>query len=271
MHGALGKAAHPQQALLEDVHIFFEVAFHQSLSLNTPLRQETEDFPASPGNRQASPNSPEASGDVGLRPRIARRGEQLRRRAELDKLADQQKGGEIADARCLLHVVRHGNDGAKLLQLHEKLFDFCGADGIERRARLVEKQHLRVDGKSARDTQALLLPAGKLVGGLVKVVLDFLPKGRPAQAFFYGVSDRHLRAVNSQSVGHIVKNRLGKRVGSLEDHADAAAKRSHVLAKNTLAIQNDLALKAGAANRFVHAVESAKKRGLPATGGTDES
>jgi hypothetical protein len=49
MHGALGKAAHPQQALLEDVHVFFEVAFHQSLSFNNPLRQKTEErFLASP-------------------------------------------------------------------------------------------------------------------------------------------------------------------------------------------------------------------------------
>src|SRR2546429_2105678 len=67
-----------------------------------------------------------------------------------------------------------------------------------------------------------------------KVVLDFLPKGGTAQAFFYRVSDRDLRTVNSQPVGHVVEDRLGKRVGALEDHADAAAKRSHILAKNAV-------------------------------------
>src|SRR2546429_2774768 len=44
-----------------------------------------------------------------------------------------------------------------------------------------------------------------------KVVLDFLPKGGTAQAFFYRVSDRDLRTVNSQPVGHVVEDRLDRK------------------------------------------------------------
>jgi len=49
-------------------------------------------------------SSAEAAGDVGLRARIAGRGEELRRGAELDELSGQQKSGEIADAAacCIL-------------------------------------------------------------------------------------------------------------------------------------------------------------------------
>ena len=57
----------------------------------------------------------EAPGNVRLSSRIARGGEELRRRAEFDELADQQKSGEIADARGLLHVVSHDDQGANIL------------------------------------------------------------------------------------------------------------------------------------------------------------
>src|SRR5438445_2948549 len=91
-------------------------------------------YPRNPGTNT---KSSEASGDVSLRARIARRGEELRRRVEFDELADEQERREVAHARGLLHVVGNGDNGAKIFQLHEQLLDFCGADGIERGARLV--------------------------------------------------------------------------------------------------------------------------------------
>src|SRR5437879_13595027 len=95
--------------------------------------------------------SAEAAGDVSLRAGVARRGEELRRGAELDELTREQEGGEVADARGLLHVVGHGHDGAKILQLDEQLFDLGGADGLERRPWFVEKKHFGLDGESAGD------------------------------------------------------------------------------------------------------------------------
>ncbi len=63
---------------------------------------------------------------------------------------------------------------------------------------------------------------------------------------------------------------LGKGFGRLEDHADAPAQMGNVLGKDVFAVQQDFALEAGAAHRFVHAVEGAKQRGLAATGRADE-
>src|SRR5229473_4435173 len=133
--------------------------------------------------------SAEAAGDVGLRARITGGGEKLRRGAELDELTGEQEGGEVADARGLLHVVSDGDDGAEILQLHEQLFDFGGADGVERRTGFVEKQNFGLDGEGAGDAQALLLAAGKFVGGLVEVVFYFVPEGGVPEAFFDGFGD----------------------------------------------------------------------------------
>src|SRR5439155_3816276 len=81
--------------------------------------------------------SAEAAGDVGLRARITGSREELRRGTELDELAGEQEGSKVADARGLLHVVSDDGDGADVFQLHEQLFDFCGADGIDRGSRRV--------------------------------------------------------------------------------------------------------------------------------------
>ena len=72
----------------------------------------------------------------------------MRRRAELDELAGQQEGGEVADAGGLLHVVGDDGDGAEIFQLDEELFDFGGADGIESGARLVEEKDFGFDGEA---------------------------------------------------------------------------------------------------------------------------
>src|SRR5229473_5363604 len=138
----------------------------------------TSEARGAPQNRSA-----EASGDVSLRARVTGGGKELRRGAELNKLADEQEGGEVTDARGLLHVVGNSDDGAEILQLHEQLLDFRGADGVERGTRFIEKQHFRLDGQGARDAQALLLAAGKFVSGLVEVVLHFVPERGVAQAF----------------------------------------------------------------------------------------
>ena len=99
----------------------------------------------------------------------------MRRRAEFDELAGQQERGEVADAGGLLHVVGDDGDGAEILDLDEELFDFCGADGIESGARLVEEEHFGFDGEAARDAEALLLAAGKFVSALVEMIFDFVP------------------------------------------------------------------------------------------------
>src|SRR6266478_2249214 len=238
--------------------------------LQCPPRRKRREISRFARNDGAIQALAEAAGDVGLRARITGGGEELRRGAELDELAGEQESGKVADARGLLHVVGNGDDGAEILQLDEQLFDFGGADGVERRTGFVEKEHFGLDGKGAGDAQALLLAAGKLVGGLVEVVFYFIPEGGVPQAFFDGFGNGGFRAVDPQAIGHVVENGFGERIGALKDHADAAAIRSNVLRKDVLAIEKNFALEAGAAHDLVHAIEGAQQGGLAAAGGANE-
>src|SRR5690349_23154144 len=102
-----------------------------------PPRQKQREISRFARNDDRDKASAEAAGDVSLRARVTRRSKELRGGAELDELAGEEEGGEIADASGLLHVVSDGDDGAEILQLHKELFDFRGADGIESGAGLV--------------------------------------------------------------------------------------------------------------------------------------
>src|SRR5262245_21678442 len=93
----------------------------------------------------------EAAGDVVLRAAIARSGEHLARGVELDQLAEIHEGGEVGDARRLLHVVGDDHDRVVLLELVDQLLDLGGGDRVERRARLVEQDHLWPHRHGARD------------------------------------------------------------------------------------------------------------------------
>src|SRR5205814_6502942 len=135
---------------------------------------------------------------------------------------------------------------------------------------LVEKQHFGLDGESAGDAQALLLAAGKFVGRPVEVVFHFVPQGGVAQAFFDRFRDWGFRAINPQTVGNVVENGLGERIGALKNHADGAAIRSNVLRKDVLAIEKNFAFQAGAAHDLVHAIQGAQQGGLATAGGTNE-
>src|SRR6266850_3883817 len=84
------------------------------------------------------------SGDVVLGLLLLRLDEQLVGDAELDQLAEVHVGGEVRDARRLLHVVRHDEDGDALLQVVDQLLDRGGGDGVERRSRLIEQQQFGI-------------------------------------------------------------------------------------------------------------------------------
>src|ERR1700682_3678518 len=116
----------------------------------------------------------------------------------------------------------------------------------------------------------LFLPAESLARGLVGWVFHSAPEPRTPRPFFDRIGDGNIRAVDPQAIGNVVKNRLGERIGTLKDHADAAAMRGNVLRKDVLAIEKNFALEPGAAHGFVHAVEGAKQGGLAATGGANE-
>src|SRR6266536_6366183 len=77
----------------------------------------------------------------------------------LHEAAEHEEGGVLGDPRRLLHVVRDDCDRVVPLQVVDELLDLLRRDGVERRRRLVHEEDLRLDGKRARDAEALLLSA----------------------------------------------------------------------------------------------------------------
>src|SRR6201999_2954585 len=90
-----------------------------------------------------------------------------------------------------------------------------------------------------------------LLDALVEVVLHAEVAGRP---------------------GDVVVDRLGERVRSLEDHADAAPDLNAVgaLVVEVVSVVQDLAADLEADDRVVHAVQAAQEGALAAAGGADE-
>src|SRR4051794_31048234 len=75
-------------------------------------------------------SSAEPAGDVGLGALVVGVGEDLLGDVELDEVAEIHEGGEVGDARRLLHVVGHDDDRVVLLQLVDQLLDLGGRDRV---------------------------------------------------------------------------------------------------------------------------------------------
>src|SRR5712672_3421410 len=103
----------------------------------------------------------EPAGDVILGAAIGRRGKNLVGFVELDQLAEVHEGRLVGNTRGLLHIMRDDGDGVVLRQLLDQFLDLGGRNRIERRARLVEQDHLGPHRDGARNAQSLLLPAGQ--------------------------------------------------------------------------------------------------------------
>src|SRR5579871_5637179 len=96
-------------------------------------------------------------------------------RVVLDQLAGEEESGVVARALSLRHVVGDDDDRELLFELVDQILDPGGGDGVERGARLVHEDHLRVDRHGAGDAKALLLAARELVRRLPELVLHFAP------------------------------------------------------------------------------------------------
>ena len=133
----------------------------------------------------------------------------------------------VGDPVGLLEVVRDDHDREALAQLADQLLDRRRRARVERRARLVEQQHLGPRGQRARDAQPLLLAAGQPQRRPVEVVADLLPQPRALERGLHRRLERRAldppRALLAQRVGDVVEDRHRERVGLLEDHRDRAA------------------------------------------------
>ena len=93
----------------------------------------------------------------------------------------------VGDPVGLLEVVGDDHDRDLLAQLHDQVLDHLRRLRIERRARLVEQQHLGIGGERPGDAQSLLLAAREPQRRMVEVVLDLVEqpgarRARPRRA-----------------------------------------------------------------------------------------
>ncbi len=155
--------------------------------------------------------------------------------------------------------------------MHQVL-DAPGGDRVERRARLVHEDHVRRRGQRAGDAQALLLAARHAERVGLQPVLDLVPQGAAAQR---ALDDLVHVSVHSQDAGaerDVVVDRLGERVGLLEDHPDVLAHLDgvDVVGVEVLPVVLDLAGHLGGGDEVVHPVQAADERALAAARGADE-
>ena len=165
---------------------------------------------------------------------------------ELDHLAEIEEGGDLRDARRLLHVVGDDGDGVVVASARRSAPRSSRSDRIERRARLVEQDHLGLHRDGARDAQPLLLAAGQAE----RRWRSACPSPRPTAR--RGVSDHSTRSsmlglrqplVQPHAEGDVVVDRHRERRRLLEHHADAARSRlrSRSGREDVLAVEHHLA------------------------------
>src|SRR5882672_422688 len=117
----------------------------------------------------------EPAGDVILGRRLLGLDEDRVGDVVLDQLSQVHVGGVVRNARRLLHVVGHDYDRVVGLEFMDQLFHLGGRNRIERRAGLVEQQHLGLDRDAPGDAEALLLAARQALAALGELVLYFAP------------------------------------------------------------------------------------------------
>src|SRR5580658_8152227 len=219
-------------------------------------------------------SSAEPAGNVVLGAPIAGRGEDPAGFVEFDQFAEIHERGLVRDARGLLHVVGDDGDGVVFGQFLDQFLDLGGRDRIQRRARLVEQDHLGPYRDGAGDAQALLLAAGQALAIGVELVLDFVPQRGAAQRGLDAAVEIGFRQplIEPDAEGDVFVDRHRKRRRLLEHHADARAQQIEILLRrqNVDAVEQHFAGGALVRIKVVHAVEHAQQRRLAATGRADE-
>jgi hypothetical protein len=110
---------------------------------------------------------------------------------------------------------------------------------------------------------------------LVQAILHLVPESCRAEAPLDPLVQLRppaRQAVDPYAVGDVVEDRLRKRVGLLEHHADPAPEPHDVHARgvDVHAVYEDTAVDAGARHDVVHPVERAEERALAASGRPNE-
>ena len=155
-----------------------------------------------------------------------------------------------------------------------KLLDAGGRDRVERRAGLVEQDHLGLDRHRAGDAEALLLAAERLRPLAFSLSLTSFHSAAPCSAFSTRTSLSALETflVEADPESDVLVDRHRERGRLLEHHADAGPQQVEVLVgfQDILAVEQHFALGPLARIKIVHAVEHAQQGGLAAARGADE-
>ena len=121
--------------------------------------------------RRQQVRRPEIACDVAVLRRVV----QLLRRAELRDVAVAHQQRAIGQHERVVAVMRHADDGQVRQALVQRLqfaAHRCAQVGVERRQRLVEQQHVRLDHECARQRDALLHPARQLRGQVMARIAE---------------------------------------------------------------------------------------------------
>src|SRR6476660_9999967 len=110
----------------------------------------------------------------------------------------------------------------------------------------------------------------------MQAILRLIPQGgflqRPLDLFIQEAAGR--LSANTESISHILINRLWERIRLLEDHTDTHPHLERIDLRikdiNRIGIQNDLAVRSIAGIQIVHTVEAAQIGGLSTTGWANE-
>ena len=142
----------------------------------------------------------------------------------LDQFTLQKESRIIRHARGLLYVVRNQDDGVFFFQVLQQIFDSRGGNGVQRRGRLIQHDHFRLQCQHPRQAQALLLPArngdwpdhsgGHRPHPTGKPVAALFPRLRPVSC---GLLSGHF-----QPVAHILVNGQWQRHRAREYDPDLA-------------------------------------------------
>src|SRR5215831_11736404 len=219
-------------------------------------------------------SSAKSAGNVVLRAPIARRGKDLAGVVELDQLAEIHERGLVGDARGLLHVVRDDRDRVVLGQFLDQFLDLGGRNRIERRARLVEQDHLGTDRDGAGDAEPLLLAAREAQARGIELVLDLVPQCAAAQRLLDPTVHLGLGnlLIEADAEGDVLVDRHRKRRRLLEHHADPRPQQIEIETgiENVGLVQHQLADRALPRIEIVHPVEDAQQGRLAAARRSDE-
>ena len=188
-------------------------------------------------------------------------------------MAQVHEGGRIRHARGLLHVVRHDHDRIILLEVKDEVFDFRGRDRIERRARLVHQEDLRLRRKGARDAEPLLLPTREAHPWLAEIILHLVPQRRLLEAPLNDLVELHAIPDPVQTERRrdvVVHGHRRERIRLLKNHPHATADRDRIVRVDVLVVEEHLTFHPGLRDRLVQPVQTSDERRLAAPRGADD-